>query len=334
MHKENMDKEIDVAVNNNWIEFSEMNVTTFTLLLTGFSLTTSLLTHPLNVITTRQQAGPFITGDHKLSLNSNKSIFKLFQSSLSSIGWKGLFRGYLPMSLAGIPSQIVYFNTTEASREYLQSKLPLYFPIYSPAAIDAIQSFFSSILANATSLILYVPGELVSSRLQVQPRQGIGMINMTKEIFKKDGLKGLYRGFNASLISGGLFSAVFWGCYSTCRREFSNIDYLLNNPIILDGASGAIAGIISTVSTHPLDTIKTRIMTSNCKDNRYMIATGLRIIKNEGKNILWNGLKTSTYQSALTSTGFAIIYEYIKRSSSIINELEGGNGYDSKNKMK
>jgi hypothetical protein len=289
MHKDNheIDNENSIQVNNNWIEFSEMNVTIFTLLLTAFSLTTSLLTHPLNVITTRQQAGSIITGDNKL--NSNKSMFKLFQSTLSSIGWKGLFRGYLPMSLAGIPSQIVYFNTTESSREYLQSKLPLYLPIQSPAAIDAIQSCFSSILANATSLILYVPGEVVSSRLQVQPRKGIGMINMTKQIFKKDGLKGLYRGFNASLISGGLFSAVFWGCYSTCRREFSNIDYLVSNPIILDGAGGAVAGIVATVATHPLDTIKTRIMTSHCRDNRYMIATGLRIIKNEGRSSLWYG---------------------------------------------
>jgi hypothetical protein len=45
-------------------------------------------------------------------------------------------------------------------------------------------------------------------------------------------------------------------------------------------------------------------------------------------------LKTSTYQSAITSTGFAVIYEFIKRSSSVINELEGGNGYDSKIKIK
>ena len=41
------------------------------------------------------------------------------------------------------------------------------------------------------------------------------------------------------------------------------------------------------------------------------------IVKKEGGKALFRGIKASCYQSAISSTGFALVYELIKRFSSL-----------------
>lgn len=292
---------------NDWIAYSDMNKLTYTALLTSFSLSTSLVTHPLNVVTTRLQAGIGVKRDNSSSNN-------LMLNTASKIGWRGMFRGWLPNAISGIPSQMIYFNATESSREYLQKEINAL--SLSPSTVDAIQSILTSCIANSTSLIPYVPGEVVSSRLQVQGRNGIGMTAMAVLIWQENGIRGLYRGFTASLLSSMSFSACWWWSYSVCRREFSKIDYLEKNLIMMDAATGLVAGLFATISTHPVDTVKTRIMTTKSKDgSSQFLQTARELLRKEGPKALWRGLRTSCTQSALTATGFAVIYEFIKRSS-------------------
>ena len=96
----------------------------------------------------------------------------------------------------------------------------------------------------------------------------------------------------------------------------------------LDVASGVSAGLLTTVCMHPIDTIKTRIMTSssaftptgtnpsNPTTSHVSIRkTVLDVLKKEGTKGLWRGLTASMYQSTISSAGFAIMYELIKRYS-------------------
>ena len=125
----------------------------------------------------------------------------------------------------------------------------------------------------------------------------------------------------------------WWWVYSVMRRECSKIDALSHNIMALDVASGVSAGLLTTVCMHPIDTIKTRIMTSSSAFTPTITAptstapsntttshvsirkTVLDVLKKEGTKGLWRGLTASMYQSTISSAGFAIMYELIKRYS-------------------
>lgn len=312
---------MELNVDEAWVNYSELDKTKYTSLLTVFSIVTSLFTHPLNVLTTRQQAGSKVTGDTSPSTHTVQAALK---HSVHNLGVSGLFRGWIPVALMGLPSQVLYLSITESSRELLQSKLFNRFPDASPAIVDAAQVATSSVLANAVSLIPYMPADVLSCRLIVQSRQGMGAVALSKKIWTENGLRGFYRGFNTSLIVGVMFSAQWWWSYSVLRREGVKIDYFSGKPILLDATSGLLAGVFSTCTLHPLDTIKTRIMTSTSSDPHAssIIRVARDIVKTEGPRALWRGLRASMYQTLLSSTGFAIAYELIKRSSMAVDSAE------------
>ena len=103
------------------------------------------------------------------------------------------------------------------------------------------------------------------------------------------GLAGFYRGYNISLIYGVVLSAQWWGAYSICRREFSCIDVMKSHPLALDAATGLVAGLVSTCVAHPIDTLKTRIMTGT-SIHMPIGATLRNIIQKEGVKALWRGM--------------------------------------------
>jgi len=299
--------------NTTWVTYSQMDQSKFSTFMTAFSLGTSIITQPFNVITTRQQVGFARTGDIR-----QPNMIKAFQQALQNLGWKGLFRGLLPSASMGIPSQVIYITITEGTREPLQKHATNMFPSASPIIIDAIQAGATSVLANAASLISYVPGEVVSCRMMIQPKEGLGVSGMCKLVWQEEGIRGFYRGFNSSLALNIVFSAQWWWSYSVFRREGAKIDVLARNPQLLDGSTGLLAGLVSTVMAHPLDTVKTRIMTRTSRlgphsGGAWMVLKD--IVATEGYSALFRGIKASTTSCVLSSTLFAMSYELIKRWS-------------------
>ena len=294
---------------SSWVSYSEMDKSTYSCLLTIVGVGGSLVTHPFSVITTRQQAGHSVTGDPHYS-----SVISAIRGYESTLGWRGLFRGWTPVALMGVPSQLVYLTVTEASREMFQRSLKTAFPTMSSAGIDAFQATGTSVIANTISYIPYVPAEVISSKMMIQGRRGNSVMQTVRAILKENGLRGFYRGFKASLMYGIVLSAQWWWSYSVCRRELSKLSYLKSNHFFLDATSGLVAGITATFIAHPLDTLKTRIMTG-VKSRMPLLETFKSIVRTEGLHVLFRGLSANVYQAGLTSMGFSISYEAVKKFS-------------------
>lgn len=293
-----------------WVGYSDLDKTKYTTLVTSFSLVSSLITHPFTVLMTRQQVG----------VSSSSGITGSIRENISTIGLSGLYRGWLPMFVMGIPSQVAYLSIIESSREIFlvgTNKVLIPANIYT----DFAQSLFSSILANTVSLIPYVPAEVLSTRLMIQGNSGIGIVNMSKQIYMENGLRGFFRGFNASLSFNVMFSAQWWWIYSSLRRECSAIEIFSRKPQLLDATTGLAAGLLTTCCMHPLDTLKTKIMASSVAKSTSMEASSSiidvfrHVVKTEGSRALWRGLRASLYQSVIASSGFSLSYEFIKRVS-------------------
>lgn len=296
-------------VDSSWVNYSEMNKSVYSCLLTMLGVGSSLLTQPFNVVTTRQQAGRNVTGDPHYA-----SVYSAMRGYVGTLGWRGMFRGWAPVGLMGIPSQLMYLTITEASRESFQKSLKIIFPTMPSAFIDGVQASATSVLANAVSYVPYVPAEVISSRMMIQGRNGSGMTQTMTMIWKEDGFRGFYRGFNASLMYGILLSAQWWWSYSVCRREFSRFEIMKSNSFLLDASTGLVAGVTATCVAHPLDTLKTRIMTGT-KARMPLVETLKNILKKEGFIVLFRGLPANVYQAGLTSMGFSLSYEAVKKFS-------------------
>ena len=89
---------------DSWLNYSELDQDKFTISLALFSLCSSLLTHPLNVLMTRQQAGISSSENnnkrssqqktHK-SLTSSPSVASEMINSAKTIGVTGTFNNRL-----------------------------------------------------------------------------------------------------------------------------------------------------------------------------------------------------------------------------------------------
>ena len=286
------------------IRFSELNKLYYSSLLSIFSLASTMVVHPLIVLTVRRQAAASAEHPAKHTLSS----------TYHELGWRGLYRGCLPLAIMGMPSSIVYFAAYESSRELVHKELVTIFPHIDPTSLDFIQAASSSIFCNSLSLLFYVPAELVSSRMIIQPRDGLGMVGMIRRVRSERGLKGFFRGYSPSLVTAVLSSSVWWSAYNICRRS-AHLHLDRGFPQTLDAFSGLVAGVSSVVVGHPFDTLKTRIMTGISKD-RSMVINITRLIYSRELSTLWKGFTPNLFQTAITSSGFAVMYETIKRLSS------------------
>jgi len=311
---------------HSWVAFSDMNQVKYTSLLTCSSTLSSILCQPLQVLLTRQQAGQLVVSATPVANTTNmttvstKGIVEGFKNSIKIIGFSGLYRGLVATGLSGIPSQVIYLSVTESSREVIREGLynhvlPAKTPIY---VIDGIQACASSVLANVFSLVPYVPGEVIATRLMIQGKESIGTIGMIKKIYKAEGFNGFYRGFNSAVAVGTVLSTSWWFIYTIIRRNLSSVGifkgFSLHESTILDGTSGFIAGTAATFIAHPMDTVKTRILTGKTLTSS-LTKTFKNIITNEGTGALWKGIRPALANAAVSSCGFALIYEFIKRQS-------------------
>lgn len=286
------------------IRFSELNKLYYSSLLSTFSLASTFAVHPLIVLTVRRQAAAVSDRSSRLTL----------RSTYNDLGLRGLYRGCLPLAIMGMPSSIVYFLAYEASRELVHREVLSLFPKIAPTTLDFVQAASSSVLCNSLSLLFYVPAEVVSSRMIVQPRDGLGMRDMIGNVSSERGVSGFFRGYSPSLVTAVLSSSIWWSAYNICRRTTHGY-FDKNPPQTLDAFSGFVAGVSSVVIGHPFDTLKTRIMTGVAKD-RSMLVNIARLILSRELSSLWKGFAPNFLQSALTSSGFAVMYETIKRISS------------------
>lgn len=201
----------------------------------------------------------------RIRLNGTMEAFAIIAKNE---GITSLWSGISISLLMAIPANMVYFT----GYEYLRDASPLNnkYPGLNPLLCGA----FARIIA-ATSI---APLELMKTRLQSIPRSSTGngkmavikelMSEMRKEI-KSGGSKALFRGLEITLWRDVPFSAIYWGVYEFCKKNFwyhsphTHTTYHANwiqfaNSFI----TGCIGGTVAAILTHPFDVGKTRMQIS------------------------------------------------------------------------
>ncbi|KAK3687663.1 mitochondrial carrier domain-containing protein [Podospora appendiculata] len=214
-----------------------------------------MLMHSLDTVKTRQQGDPHYPPKYT-SLGS--SYYKILRHEGVR---RGLYGGWLPALLGSFPGTVIFFGTYEYSKRHLIDY-----------GIQPHLAYLSSgFLGDFAASFVYVPSEVLKSRLQLQGqynnphfRSGYnykGMPDAVRTIIRHEGFRALFHGYKATLYRDLPYSALQFMFYeqaqSWARRQRESREIGWQLELLTGAAAGGLAGVI----TCPLDVVKTRLQT-------------------------------------------------------------------------
>ena len=158
---------------------------------TAGGLVSSLLTHPLDVVITRMQAQMHSTQAQKYR-NTGSELFLIANQE----GLRGLFSGVIPGLLGSMTAWGVYFVAYNHLRALLQHRFRDHDERFSKRHLSPVSNVACAVAAGCVSTVATQPIWLIKTRLQLQQRscsQYKGMMHCSVDIFRTEGVYGLYR---------------------------------------------------------------------------------------------------------------------------------------------
>jgi solute carrier family 25, member 44 len=187
-------------------------------MLSSFSVRCALF--PLTVIKTQLQV-QFKNDVYKGMIDCGCKIYK-------AEGLRGLYRGFWISSFQ-IISGVFYISTYEGIRHILTQR----------GCNDKLKAIIGGGCASLVGQTIIVPFDVISQHIMVLGMNAHGhhtinplgisitekkselALRIAREIFRRDGLAGYYRGYTASLLAYVPNSALWWGFYHTYQGKFS-----------------------------------------------------------------------------------------------------------------
>ncbi|CAK9807676.1 Solute carrier family 25 member 44 [Anthophora quadrimaculata] len=312
------------------IEWDMMDKTKFFPLsmLSSFSVRCCL--YPLTVIKTRLQIQR-----HNYMYNGMIDAYKkIYQVE----GVAGLYRGFWISSIQ-IVSGVFYISTYEGVRHLLGQN----------GVIGNVDSRVKALIAGgAASLVgqtMVVPFDVLSQHLMVlgistnkqgryidkmsmnplgltlEPGKSKAQISadIIKSIYQRDGYRGFYRGYVASLCAYVPNSALWWGLYTSYQEELVRLFPDWVSHLFIQAVAGTLGGFTTTIITNPLDVVRARLQVQRL-DSMFNAFKVLWV--EERLQMFTKGLSARLVQSACFSFSIILGYETIKRFS-ITEEYKG-----------
>ncbi|TKC51918.1 hypothetical protein EI555_021456 [Monodon monoceros] len=174
--------------------------------------------------------------------------------------------------------------------------------------------------AGATSLCFVYPLDFARTRLAADVGKGAaqreftGLGNCLTKIFKSDGLRGLYQGFNVSVQGIIIYRAAYFGVYDTAKGMLpdpKNVHIIVS--WMIAQTVTAVAGLVS----YPFDTVRRRMMMQSGRKGADIMYSGTvdcwrKIAKDEGPKAFFKG----AWSNVLRGMGGAfvlVLYDEIKK---------------------
>ncbi|KAH8681264.1 mitochondrial carrier domain-containing protein [Xylariales sp. PMI_506] len=217
--------------------------------------TGDMLMHSLDTVKTRQQGDPHIPPRYTSLGSSYYTIWR--QEGIR----RGLYGGWLPAMMGSFPGTVFFFGTYEWSKRHL-----LDYGIQPHIAY-----LTAGFLGDFAASVVYVPSEVLKTRLQLQGRYNNpffvsgynykGTFDAARTIIRAEGPSALFHGYKATLYRDLPFSALQFMFYeqfqSWARQWKQSRDIGVQLELLTGAAGGGLAGAL----TCPLDVVKTRLQT-------------------------------------------------------------------------
>lgn len=265
------------------------------------SLVAETFTLPIDVIKVRLQLQ---------ASNQQSKALMFFKEILKKEGIVGLFKGLKPALIR----QISYTSLT----------LVLFNPIRDLVTDNGtpgyFQRLFSGGVAGSIGITLMNPTEVLKTQIQSSERKILNMGFVLRKIWRSDGLIGFWAGLRPNVVRCFLVNAAELGTYDQAKNLLINYRIVIDGLLAHVGASG-VAGIVSALTSTPVDVIKTRIMNQAGKMCKYTSVKDamIKVTKTEGFFTLYKGFIPICIRKVLWCSMFFVTYEQILLGLEFIN---------------
>ncbi|XP_011549563.3 solute carrier family 25 member 35 isoform X1 [Plutella xylostella] len=160
-------------------------------------------------------------------------------------------------------------------------------------------------VGGALGSVAGAPFYLVKTRLQAQAAKAIavghqhshsGTFSALGEIFRKEGIRGIFRGVTPQIPRGMVGSSSQMVSFGFAKDWLRGRGWLLNNPVLLSFMGANLGGLVMTVCLNPFDVAATRLSNQPVDArNRGTLYSGMvdcfvKIIRKEGVYGLYKGV--------------------------------------------
>ncbi|XP_044758473.1 mitochondrial glycine transporter A-like isoform X2 [Coccinella septempunctata] len=213
----------------------------------SFSGTCStILFQPLDLVKTRLQnpTTVSINGRHV-----SVGMYNIFATILQEEQLKGLWKGMTPSLARCVPGVGLYFCTID----FMKSR---FFQNRAPGPLEAIAM---GLAARSLSGAILIPITVIKTRYESGVYNYSSMRSALKEIYLKEGFKGMTCGLLPTLFRDAPFSGLYLMFYLQAKKLVP-FD-VLNSPYASPAhfTCGVTAGILASFITQPADVIKTKM---------------------------------------------------------------------------
>ncbi|KAK9974035.1 hypothetical protein ABG768_022144 [Culter alburnus] len=175
--------------------------------------------------------------------------------------------------------------------------------------------------AGATSLCLVYPLDFARTRLAADvgkagaEREFTGLANCLVKIFKSDGPKGLYQGFNVSVQGIIIYRAAYFGIYDTAKGMLPDPE---NAHIVVSWMIAHTVTIVAGFISYPFDTVRRCMMMQSGRKGADIMYSGTldcwrKTARDEGAKAFFKG----AWSNVLRSMGGSIVlvlYDELKKT--------------------
>lgn len=234
---------------------------------------------------------------------------------------RGLYAGTVPALATNIVENSVLFLCYGFCQKIIVNATGA----KSAEDLSIISNAWAGFLASFFSSVAITPTELIKCKLQAMREVNkqaaakgatdikyIGPMNLTENIFRSEGVKGLFRGLVPTLAREMPGYFFFFGGYEGTRELLSKPNQKKEDIGLLKTmVAGAVGGGIFWTITYPVDVAKSRIQVNNTSDN--LVTTISKILKYEGVAILYKGLTPTLIRTLPATAALFATVEYSKK---------------------
>jgi solute carrier family 25 (adenine nucleotide translocator) protein 4/5/6/31 len=246
-----------------------------------------------------------------------------FKRVMAEEGVGSLWRGNLANVLRYFPTQALNF----AFKDTFKALFAV------PKTASYGKKFASNIaaggLAGAASLTVVYSLDYARTRLANDnkaakkggERQFNGLLDVYRKTIKTDGVAGLYRGFNISVVGIIVYRGLYFGLYDSIKPMLGPLkDNLLANFMLGWGIT-----IGAGLASYPIDTVRRRMMMTSGEAVKYKSSAHAfaEIVKKEGTKSLFKGAGANVLRAV---AGAGVLAGYDKLQVIVFGKAYSGGG--------